>query len=125
MATIKNISPWVIAGLDTKPTVITSDKVIFCIKKVLNITRDELCSSKRNREFTDARKLYALIMRKHTKKSTITIGLSIRKDHSTIVYATKQAKVLLEYDKNFNKNFMLIEELVVNPFLEYDRTNNY
>jgi chromosomal replication initiator protein len=125
MATIKGISPWVLVGLDTKPTVITSEKVIYCIKKVLNITRDDLCSSKRNREFTDARKLYSLIMRKHTKKSTTTIGLAIRKDHSTIVYATQQAKILLEIDKNFNRNFMLIEELTLNPFLEYDRTNNY
>ena len=125
MATIKGISPWVLVGLDTKPTVITSEKVIYCIKKVLNITRDDLCSSKRNREFTDERKLYSLIMRKHTKKSTTTIGLAIRKDHSTIVYATQQAKILLEIDKNFNRNFMLIEELTLNPFLEYDRTNNY
>ena len=64
-------------------------------------------------------------MRKHTKKSTTTIGLAIRKDHSTIVYATQQAKILLEIDKNFNRNFLLVEELTLNPFLEYDRTNIY
>lgn len=77
--------------------------VLELVCDCLNVTVEQLKSTKRDREFVEARQIFAyLIMRASTYKVSLGLaGSFINKDHATVLYSAKSAEKLIEWNKNF------------------------
>lgn len=59
----------------------------------------------RKREYADARSIAYIIFREIYLMTYHRIGAIFGKDHATVMHGYKSGKVLVEYDKNFNKQY--------------------
>lgn len=85
---------------DAQPTPVTVDKIIEEVARTFeNITPDDIRSQKRNSNISEARQLSMYIVREITDLSMVEIGQTFGgRDHSTVVYATRQVEKKLEKD---------------------------
>src|SRR5690606_13180759 len=76
------------------------------IRETVEKTFDVNLSSKaRNRFIADKRMIYSKIARERTVYSVQIIGREISKDHATVLNHLKQAESLIEYDRQFKKDY--------------------
>ncbi|MBD3748970.1 MAG: hypothetical protein IE931_05695 [Sphingobacteriales bacterium] len=80
------------------------------VSKVTDVPVMHIKKSLRTRQFSDARKIFMSIARKHGKYSTVQIGRYLDLDHSTVIYNTDSANDLVEYDKQFSKTYYKVLE---------------
>ena len=59
----------------------------------------------RKREYADARSIAYILFREIYLMTYHRIGAKFGKDHATVLHGYKSGKVLIEYDKNFNKQY--------------------
>lgn len=64
-----------------------------------------LADPTRVRQVVEARKVYAMLMRKHTKKSLRYIGEGINRDHATVLHSINAGNDFYKYDKLFKMNY--------------------
>ena len=85
---------------DVQPTPVTVDKIIEEVSRTFeNITPDDIRSQKRNSNISEARQLAMYIVREITDLSMVEIGQTFGgRDHSTVVYATRQVEKKIEKD---------------------------
>lgn len=85
---------------DVQPTPVTVDKIIEEVSRTFeNITPDDIRSQKRNSNISEARQLAMYIVREITDLSMVEIGQTFGgRDHSTVVYATRQVEKRIEKD---------------------------
>lgn len=83
------------------------------IKKVtceeLKINPNAFSSKSRKRELVDARKIYCKIVRENLKGTSIAIGESINKDHSSVLHLVKSCNELIEIDKRFRGKYLKVK----------------
>jgi len=82
------------------------------IKRVIvnyRITKDELLSKKRNREFVESRQIIMYAMREKFGYTFREAGAYFGKDHATALYGIRNIKGIMQTDKDFNK---LVNELI-------------
>ena len=63
----------------------------------------------RRRELVEARHIYCLILKKHSKYTLYEIGKEIDRDHTSVLHSLRRAKEFLEYDSDFNDKFHNLE----------------
>jgi chromosomal replication initiation ATPase DnaA len=73
---------------------------------------DDILMPTRKREYADARSIAYIIFRDLYFMTYHRIGAIFDKDHATIMHGYKGAKTLMEYDKNFSKNYYCAMALV-------------
>ena len=66
---------------------------------------EDILLSTRKREYADARSIAYIIFREIYLMTYHRIGAIFGKDHATVMHGYKSGKVLVEYDKNFNKQY--------------------
>ena len=82
------------------------------VKRVIvnyRITKDELLSKKRNREFVESRQIIMYAMREKFGYTFREAGAYFGKDHATALYGIRNIKGIMQTDKDFNK---LVNELI-------------
>lgn len=113
----KIINYWVYPGLSNTPNQISIVKLINCIELVMGISEEGLKSKERLRDYIDARHIFMIFLRRHTKLSTTRIGEMLNRDHSTVVYGQKKAFNLLDVDQEFRERYKQVEYMTLNPYI--------
>ena len=95
-----------------QPPPLTVEKIIDEVARTFGVTSEDIRSSKRNSNISNARQIAIYAVREITDLSMNLIGEEFGgRDHSTIVYALKQI------EKNMNKDTKLkstVEDIIKN-----------
>lgn len=85
---------------NSQPAPVTVDKIIEEVARTYgNVTPDDIRSQKRNSNISEARQISMYIVREITDLSMVDIGQTFGgRDHSTVVYATRQVEKKIEKD---------------------------
>ncbi len=85
---------------NSQPAPVTVDKIIDEVARTYgNVTPDDIRSQKRNSNISEARQISMYIVREITDLSMVEIGETFGgRDHSTVVYATRQVEKKIEKD---------------------------
>ena len=73
----------------------------------------DITTPTRKRPYIEARAIYYKLLRDHTQYSLHAIGATMEKDHSTVLYFTRKAKDWLLYDKDFENDFLTLNNKLV------------
>ncbi len=104
---------WNIISLKSKNYVILSFP-----QRVAKIIKDEtgydplVDTPWRKREVCQSRQLYLVMLKRNTGMSLAAIGLTVHKDHCTVINAIKTISNLYDTDKNFRSTYNLIDSRV-------------
>jgi chromosomal replication initiation ATPase DnaA len=77
--------------------------VIKCVQMATGV--ENILITNRKREQVDARRIAYIIYRDVYKMTYVEIGKIFNKDHATVMFGYKSGKQLLDYDKEFKKNY--------------------
>ncbi len=85
---------------NSQPAPVTVDKIIEEVARTFgNLTPEDIRSQKRNSNISEARQISMYIVREITDLSMVEIGQTFGgRDHSTVVYATRQVEKKLQRD---------------------------
>lgn len=73
----------------------------------------DITTNTRKRPYIEARAIYYKLLRDHTHYSLHAIGATMEKDHSTVLYFTRKAKDWILYDKDFENDFLTLNNKLV------------
>jgi len=85
------------------------EKIVKRVMVNYRITKDELLSKKRNREFVESRQIIMYAMREKFGYTFREAGAYFGKDHATALYGIRNIKGIMQTDKEFNR---LVNELI-------------
>lgn len=88
---------------DIKRLCETPDQILQKVSEKTGLSVEDLKSKSRKREICDARKVYFRRCRETTHSSYEQIGNAINRDHSTAVYGERQAFIIDEIEKLYDK----------------------
>ena len=93
---------------------LTFDKLLNCISKYYNIPQREIQGVKRHREKVICRQMFCYIARDNMPNCSLkTIGSALGgRDHSTVIHSIQQAADLMQYDKQFKKDYTRLNEFI-------------
>ncbi len=77
------------------------DDIILAVSKKFNISRDDILSTKRNKEIAIPRHICVYVARTQTKLSQEQIGKSINRDRTTVISSEKFVKEEMAKDSSF------------------------
>ena len=93
---------------EKKPSV---EEVIKKIAQFYKLQKEDILSSSRKKEISQARQIIAFFLRKKLNLSLPAIGIKLgNKDHTSIGYAIKKVEEKIEKDVNFQKEIEEIEK---------------
>ena len=79
------------------------EKIVKRVMVNYRITKDELLSKKRNREFVESRQIIMYAMREKFGYTFREAGAYFGKDHATALYGIRNIKGIMETDKEFKQ----------------------
>lgn len=87
---------------EQQPAPVTVEKIITEVSHIFNVSPEEIRSQNRNSQVSTARQTAIYVISKVTDLSYTSIGKEFGgRDHSTIVYAVKKVKEILEKDSSY------------------------
>ncbi len=87
---------------DSQPVPITVERIINEVSRTLNVTPDDIRSSKRSALISQARQVAIYVVRDITGLPMKAIGQEFgTRDHSTVVYAIKKVETRMQKDLSF------------------------
>ena len=97
---------------DSQPVPVTVERIIAEVGRTYGISPQDIRSTKRNAQISSARQISMYIVREITQMSMSTIGEEFgNRDHSTVVYATKQVEKRMERDSHYRET---VEDIIKN-----------
>lgn len=87
------------------------DDITNAVKEVTNC--DLTIGGPGKRTWTDARRIYAALARKHTSNSISRIGNFIHRDHASVLHYEATALGFLNTDKQFTRTFRQAEVILL------------
>lgn len=110
--TVENVA----AVLNPKVEQITTaspDTIIDVTVELLNVSVEDLKSSSRRREISQARQIAMYLMRQHTDLSLPRIGEKFGgKDHTTVIYSCDKIAKRLRKDRQLNQTISLLSDRI-------------
>ncbi len=109
--TVENVA----AALNPKVEQITAtpETILEVSAEILNVSTDELKSSSRRREISNARHIAMYLMRQHTDLSLPRIGEKFGgKDHTSVMYSCDKIAKLLRKDRALNQTISLLSDRI-------------
>ncbi len=95
-----------------QPPPVTVEKIIEEVARTFDVTSEDIRSSKRNANVSNARQISIYAIREITQMSLSAIGDEFGgRDHSTIVYALQQAEKNINKDKKMRA---MVEDIIKN-----------
>ena len=92
-----------------EPVTVTVDKIFAAVYKKYNIKREDIVSSKRQKEIANARHITVYIIRTITDMSLPNIGKIIDRDHTTVMSSILKVEKQMEQNSVYRSE---IEEMV-------------
>lgn len=101
-------------GTTTEQTSTTSDfdKIINATTEVTGVTRLQMLSKRRVKEYVQARHLAMYMAREMTTMSLPEIGREMQRDHTTVWYASEKLSKRGRGATKLNRNIAKIKQLV-------------
>lgn len=97
---------------DNQPLPVTVERIIEEVAKTYSVTADDIRSSKRSSQISQARQTAIYVVREVTQMSMDLIGDEFGgRDHSTIVYALKKVKEQMDTD---SRQKSIVEDIIKN-----------
>lgn len=97
---------------DDQPLPITVEKIIAEVANVYGVTPEDIRSTKRSSQISNARKVAIYVVREITQMPLARIGLEFGgRDHSTIVYAVNNVSASVGKDPHLKE---LVEDIIKN-----------
>lgn len=97
---------------DNQPVPVTIDKIISEVARTYQVSAQDIRSTKRAANISNARQIAIYIVREITQMSMAAIGDEFGgRDHSTVVYAVRQVEELMERDSRAKET---IEDIIKN-----------
>jgi hypothetical protein len=90
-------------------------KAFELVKEITCLDADEMLSSTRKRQPMIARQMIAYYLRKHTDMTLESIGETINKDHSTVVYGIQCIEDMSEADPYSSDIKKCLDNKIVTP----------
>lgn len=109
--TVENIA----TVLNPKVEQITAspETIIDVAVEILNVSAEDLVSSSRRREISNARQIAMYLMRQHTDLSLPRIGEKFGgKDHTTVMYSCDKIAKRLRKDRQLNQTISLLSDRI-------------
>lgn len=75
------------------------------IEEYYNVTPQQLASPKRSHNLVELRQFFSYFLRQHTNYSLSTIGIALRRDHSTVINYLKKFDWYFETDEDYTKRY--------------------
>ncbi|MGF1588981.1 MAG: chromosomal replication initiator protein DnaA [Pleurocapsa sp.] len=119
--TVENIA----AALNPKVEQITAspETILEVAAEILKVSTDDLKSSSRRREISNARHIAMYLMRQHTDLSLPRIGEKFGgKDHTSVMYSCDKIAKLLRKDRALNQTISLLSDRI--NFVSQQKFNN-
>ncbi len=101
-----------ILGLDEKKIEINSDLIIEKCAKYFGIKKEDIKSTSRAKEITNARRFAMYLTKELTDKSLNEIGKIFDKNHTTVMYSVDKIKDSLATDKNLQKTLKELKKFI-------------
>ena len=93
-------------------------KLFRIITNVFGVTKEQMLSRSRKREFVESKTMFAVIARTKLLLSTVEIGDLINRDHSSIIHYTKVHTDLYKVDKTYKRMYnLIINSFTDKPFI--------
>lgn len=98
-----DLSRYIIDIMDVyyAPIDINLENILTAVSCELEIPILYIKSKGRISRVPDARKLYCFLAREYTNESLYNIGKLINRDHSTVIWASRKAKVFIQNELEF------------------------
>ena len=95
-----------------QPIPMTVERIVTEVARTYSVTGEDIRSGKRSSTISTARQVAMYIVREITQMSMSTIGEEYgNRDHSTVVYATKQVEKRMERDSHYRET---VEDIIKN-----------
>ena len=93
---------------------LTFDKLLNCVSKYYNVPKKDIIGVRRHRQKVICRQMFCYIARDNMPdKSLENIGAALGgRDHSTVIHSIQQAADLMQYDKQFKKDYTRLNEFI-------------
>lgn len=89
---------------------ITFEGIVEKVCSQYSISSEMLYSKSRKRDVADSRQLIMALAKKHTKMSSTTIGMKLKRNHATVLHACKTIDERMSVDKDFKNMVESIEQ---------------
>ncbi|HHV50671.1 MAG TPA: chromosomal replication initiator protein DnaA [Candidatus Avimonas sp.] len=92
---------------DSQPVPVTVERIISEVARTLNVTPEDIRSSKRTAQISKARQVAIYVVREITGLPMKSIGTEFgTRDHSTVVYAIQKVEALMQKDSSYKGMIM-------------------
>lgn len=99
---------------DSEPTTVTIDKIFTVVYRKYNVSKEDLLSSKRNKNIAQARHVAIYLIREILKMSTPSIGTVFNRDHTTVMSSIESVTKKIEKDQLFAVDIKELKKQVQN-----------
>jgi chromosomal replication initiation ATPase DnaA len=114
-----NATPYSIPGLKFRKPIRKNDHnkyemIITIVSQELDISRPAMMSKNRQRELVYGRHMAMKLIRDHVYGSSLKqVGEYFKRDHTTVIHASRALQDLIETDSSFSKHYRNIEQRVI------------
>jgi len=104
-----------LADMQTRPSVVTPDRIIAAVAHQFGVDEDRLLSTDRSRQVALPRQVAMFLIREGTNASLPKIGEALGgRDHTTVMYGCDKIASLLETDDGLRRRVSAIRETLYN-----------
>jgi chromosomal replication initiator protein len=100
----------VVSALVSGESSITTEKIRNLVCEYYKVDLDMLSSKSRKKVYAYPRNIYAYLCRKHSDETLETIGKTINRSHSTVVYATELVEKKMKTDRSMKHQVGLLSK---------------
>ncbi len=106
---MSKMNPYMMPGLD-----IIEHRIAWAAKKTMKVSDEQLKSKSRKQDVVVCRQIIFYMMRQYTPHTFDAIGKEYNRDHSTVMYACKKAKDMIDYKDKYADKILQIKNLIEN-----------
>jgi len=85
-------------------------QIVQLVCQYYQVEEDMLRCKSRKKTLTEARRLTAFLLRKHTNLSLVDIGTLIGRDHTTVIHSIQKMEEDIKFSKSLHKHLKFLEE---------------
>ena len=100
----------VVSALVSGESSVTTEKIMALVCEYYKVDLDMIRSKSRKKVYAYPRNIYAYLCRKYSDETLQTIGRSINRSHSTVVYATELVERKMKTDRSMKHQVGLISK---------------
>lgn len=104
---------WVYPGLK-KNFIATSDSILNAVCEYNHITLEQIKGKEQFRKLVDFRSIYYFLCKKYTTLTLRQMGVSVNRNHATVISGLNNANSLILYNEEFFHILLEVESFLLN-----------